>query len=143
MAVTPRAFSDALTSAMVVEMPLWLRLNDGRQHRVHLPVFISEKTVEFAGLYVLDQRIVVAWSEVASLLVGGQGDAPHDKVTAAHDAVTSFNGIGRSVSAFISRVSSMAQKPLAKFGLSPSCISASGTWRCPQRHEPGLPQADH
>ena len=48
MAVTPRAFSDALKSAMVVEMPLWLRLNDGREHRVHLPVLILEKNVEFA-----------------------------------------------------------------------------------------------
>jgi hypothetical protein len=140
MAVTPRAFSDALKSAMVVEMPLWLRLNDGREHRVHLPVLILEKNVEFAGPYVLDQRIVVAWSEVASLLVGAQGAVPHDKVTAAHDAVTSFNGI----SAFISRsFAYCADTAHQIWPLAVTYFSLRGTWRGPQGHERGLPQADH
>src|SRR4051794_30845891 len=84
MAITARAFSDALKSAMIVEKPLWLTLTDGRQHRVLLPVSINEGEVAFADPHV-DQRIVVAWKEIASLDLGGQGAAPHDRVIAAHD----------------------------------------------------------
>jgi hypothetical protein len=75
MAVTARAFSDALRSAMIAEKPLRLILNDGHEHRVLLPVSIMEKEVAFAGPY-FDRRIVVAWNEIASLNLGGEGAAP-------------------------------------------------------------------
>jgi hypothetical protein len=88
MAVTARAFSDALKSALIVDEPLWLTLNDGRQHRVLLPVSILEGEVAFAGPYISDQRIVVTWKEIASLQVGGQGAAPHDRVISANDRLT-------------------------------------------------------
>ena len=88
MTVTARVFSDALKSAMVAEKPLRLTLNNGHQHRLLLPVSITEKEVAFAGPYIIDQRIVVAWKEIASLEVGGQGAAPHDRVIAAHDRLT-------------------------------------------------------
>lgn len=88
MAVTARTFSDALKSAMVAEKPLRLTLNNGHEHRVLLPVSIMEKEVAFAGPYIIGQRIVVAWNEIASLEVGGQGAAPHDRVVPLHDRLT-------------------------------------------------------
>jgi hypothetical protein len=88
MTVTARAFSDALKAAMVAEKPLEITLVDGRQHHVLLPVSIMEKEVAFAGPYIADQRIVVAWNEITSLEVGGQGVAPHDRVVSFHDRLT-------------------------------------------------------
>ena len=81
MAVTARDFSDALKAAMVAEKPLLLTLIDGHQHRVLLPVSITENQVEFAAPHI-GHQIVVAWNEIASLEVAGQAVAPHDRLTA-------------------------------------------------------------
>lgn len=82
MNITPRAFSDALKAALVSEKPLRLTLIDGSEHRVLLPVSITQKKVEFAGPYFMDQRVVVAWNEIASLEIAGQEAALHDRLTA-------------------------------------------------------------
>jgi hypothetical protein len=141
MPVTPRTFSDALQSAMFVEMPLWLTLNDGRQLPVLLPVSILEEAVAFAGPYVIDRRIVLAWKEIASLRIGDQEAAPLDQVMPARDRLISFVPAARSGGYLISRtfVYRCSETARQLYPLGVKVITAfSKTPSRPQVHEDGL-----